>query len=132
MVDTIANAIAKAHMDPRDITKAVASGVSSGRSSSSLPLAHIFNVHALPPDVHECYEDHQKGKLILGSTVHQCYANGYYYFMDPPATGSQVFLANGTLYLVQAEPNEKGLLCDPIICKNATHQGIRSWYNTFV
>ena len=70
MVNMIANAIAKAHTDPKDITQAVTSGVSSGHSSSSLPLAHIFNVHALPPDVCKCYEDHQKGKLILGSTVH--------------------------------------------------------------
>ena len=69
MVEMIADAIAKAHTDPKDITKAVASGVSSRHSISSLPLAHIFNVHGLPPDVHECYEDHQKGKLILGSIV---------------------------------------------------------------
>jgi hypothetical protein len=116
MVNTIANAIAKAHTDPNNIAKAVATRVSSGHSTSSLPSVHIFNVHSLPADVCTCYEDHQQGKLILGSVVHQCYANGYYYFMDPPATGSHIFLANSTLYLVQSKPNEKGLLHDPVVC----------------
>ena len=132
LVKAIADAVKESKTDPTVLANAVATGVTSGRNKPALPSAHLFNVNRLDRDVRERYQDRQQNKLIVGSVVKTRYSTGYYYYSDPPGSGERLFLADGTLFLVQSEPNEKGLLRDPVVCKNTTHQGLRSWYNTFV
>lgn len=44
----------------------------------------------------------------------------------------KVVLPDGTLFIFQAEPNEKGLMKATIACEDDTHAGICAWYQNFV
>ena len=128
----LTRALASARTDPAEIASAVTTAIRAtppAPAASTHPSAHIFNVTALPDDVRERWERRQQQKVILGSTVSTPFDSGFYYYLDGT---ERLFLSDGTLFIIQDRPDEKALLRDPVTCKNDTHQGIRSWYETFV
>ena len=79
-------------------------------------------------DVRTRWERHNEHRVITRSLVTARFSSGYRYHLD----GTQrLFLPDGSLFLISNAPSEKGLLRDPILCKDATHQGVRQWYETF-
>jgi hypothetical protein len=97
-------------------------------SSTTTTSRYLFNPAGLPKDVHDAYKARQENQVITRSRVDKPFADGYRYHLDGT---ERLMLLDGSLFVIQADYNEKGLLRDPVICKDDTHQGIRAWYNTF-
>ena len=97
-------------------------------SSTTTTSRYLFNPAGLPKDVHDAYKARQENQVITRSRVDKPFADDFRYHLDGT---ERLILLDGSLFVIQADYNEKGLLRDPVICKDDTHQGIRAWYNTF-
>jgi hypothetical protein len=103
------------------IATAVTAGVTAATSpsvvpSTSVPAApsvtspYLFNHNILPPEVRDRYLDKIAHRPVLGNIIHTPYRHGSFYYFENP---DKIFLADGTLFILQADLNEKELTLEP-------------------
>lgn len=99
------------------------------RATDTSTTAYTFNPATLPRDVRRAWERFQENAPVRRSEVEGEFDSGNRYYID----GSErLFLRDGSLFLMSTELDVKGLLRDPVTCKDDSHQGLRSWYQTFM
>ena len=121
------------------LTGAVATAIAAGGGGGGGPAPAVapaapvrtslwtYNPAGLPGDVRARYDNKMNGGLILGNSIIP-YVGGYYHHLELP---DKIICADGTLYLIPTETNEKGLRRDPVLCRDDTLAGIRNWYVPF-
>ena len=110
-------------------TASSATGAAFSSSYSTQYVMSQFNPGALPADVKTRYENKLKGGNIVGSTVLQPFSGGNFYHLHGTDT---IFLADGSMFIMGQNLNEKGFLKAVCYCEDDSHAGVRSWYNMFV
>ena len=96
---------------------------SSASASTSLRL---FNYNALPADVKARYLDRIDDAPILGSVIKTQYSTGFPYHLELP---DKIILADGSIFFLQGDPNEKEFMRASLPCLDDSHAGVRSWYD---
>jgi len=102
-------------------------GQVQGGAASNTAI-HTFNHAALPADVRERCIRRRDKKVVLHRHVTNPHRSGNLCCLDGTDC---LILPDGTLFIIPTTPDEKALLRDPITCKDDTHQGIRTWHETF-
>ena len=125
----VTSAVSAAKYTPDEIGKAVGAGYATAamRPHSS----YTFNVLALPTDVQDRFTRRRDNKPVLKSHTEDGahFVGGNRYHLDPP---NRLICLDGTLCVFEKVPDEKGLLREPILCRDDTYQGLRTWYDTFM
>ena len=122
LVTALANA-----PNAESIATAVTNAIQRQPTPTRPTPAYVFDDRTLPVDVKQRYIRFKEKKVILGQTVNTPYDNGLRYYLDGT---ERLFLADGSLFVIQNDFSEKGLLRDPVVCKDDSHQGLRAWYVT--
>ena len=96
----------------------------SSSSASSSP--RLFNHNALPADVKARYLARIDDAPILGSVIKTQYSTGFPYHLELP---DKLILADGSIFFLQPDPNEKEFMRASLPCLDDSHAGVRAWYD---
>ena len=87
---------------------------------------YTFDPRRLDPDVQEAYGRSRSGSIITLTHIKGTFLNGQRYAVD----GQRLILRDGTLFLMDQGLDEKGLLCEPVVCNSDSPVAVRSWYTS--
>jgi len=94
------------------------------------PSPYLFNHRALPTDVEEAYLRRKSGRVLTKTLLTGNFAGGNRYYED---STERIILHDGSLFVLSPTgPNHKELLRNSVVCKDDSHQGVRSWYETLM
>jgi len=95
-------------------------------STSTSSSLRIFNHNALPSDVKARYLARIDERPTLGVTVRTHYSTGFLYHLELP---DKIILADGSIFFIQGDPNEKEFMRASLPCLDDSHAGVRAWYD---